>query len=164
LTAEQRSLVELRLSRLSDCLLPAPPAEIGKWCCVLQSALNAANLDPVMAAANAEAYLIALDGAPAFALEEAAKRVLRGKAGLSRAFVPTAPELRGLVDEISLPARWYALRLRRLLDAEVEREPERPSVDRASQIAAAAIAALPAVTRRRPGNPAGVNHADKGGW
>ncbi|MFG1399857.1 hypothetical protein [Roseixanthobacter pseudopolyaromaticivorans] len=149
---------------MASHLAPASPADIGKWCSVLQASLHTRELEPALAAANAEGFLIALEDAPAFALQEAVRRILKAKSECSKTFVPPAPELRALVDEISLPARWHAVQLRRLLDAEVEREPERPSVDRAAQIAAAAIAALPAVTRRRPGNPAGVNHADKGGW
>lgn len=164
LTASQRRFVEETSSRLASHLAPASPAESGKWCAVLQASLYTRDLEPELVDANAEGFLIALEDAPAFALQEAVRRILKARTGCSKKFVPAPPELRALVDEISLPARWHAVQLRRLLEAEVEREPERPSVDRASQIAAAAIAALPAVTRRRPGNPAGVNHADKGGW
>ena len=122
-TAEQRERISARATRLSSNLAPAGVDVIGALVARLQAAFPSASLDAATAEANAESYLIALEGVPAFALDEACRRILQRKVpGLNAKFMPTAPELRALVDELSLPARWHLKELRRLLDAEVERE------------------------------------------
>lgn len=122
LTAERRASVVEMSSRLAGQLAPASPADIGAALALLQCAFPAAAMDPVAAKANVRAYALALEGVPAFALDEAARRILRGEAGLKHAFMPTPPQLRDIANEVSRPARWHAVQLRRLLDAEIERQ------------------------------------------
>lgn len=122
LTTEQRATVTEMSSRLAQHLAPASPADIGAVLALLQCAFPAAAMDAVTARAHVRAYALALEGVPAFALDEAARRILRGEAGLKHAFMPTPPQLRDTANEASRPARWHAVQLRRLLDAEVERE------------------------------------------
>lgn len=109
-------------SRLAQHLAPASVDDIATFVANLHANFNAPALDDVPAKARGKGYLIALEGAPAFALEEAYGRLLRGTAGLSSTFMPTAPELRALIDKITLPARAHVTQLRRLLEAGVERE------------------------------------------
>lgn len=90
---------------------------------VLQAQFPVRETDDASAAVRAEGYLLALDGVPLFALREAVRLVLSGKAeGISPKWMPTSAQLRELTDKLSLPARWHAVQLRRLLEAEVERE------------------------------------------
>ena len=89
---------------------------------MLRAAFPAADVEPGQARAVVRGFLMALEGVPAFALDEGVRRVLRGQAGLPAGFMPTPPQFRQVVDDISLPARWYARRLRFLLEAPVERE------------------------------------------
>lgn len=120
---EQRAKISARVDRLSLSLAPAGVDLVGVMVARLQAAFPSAGLDPATAEANAESYLIALEGVPAFALDEACRRILQRKVpSLNAKFMPTAPELRALVDEISLPARWHLKELQRLLSAEVERD------------------------------------------
>jgi hypothetical protein len=123
LTTGQRRWVEQAEERLGSHLVPALGAEIGKCVAVLQAQFPAREIDEGTAAARAEGYLMALDGVPLFALREAVKRAMRGEAGLNPSYMPKAPELRALVDRLSLPARAHRVHLRRLLEAEVERTP-----------------------------------------
>ena len=122
LTVEQRATVAEMSSRLAQHLAPASPADIGAVLALLQCAFPAAPMDPVAAKANVRAYAMALEEVPAFALEEAVRRVLKGEAGLKGSFMPTPPQLREVANDASRPARWHAVLLRRLLEAEVERE------------------------------------------
>lgn len=157
LTEMQRRTVAEMCSRLEGHLHPASDEELGVTFAMLQSAFPAANLADGEARANARAYMLALEGTPAFALEEAMRRVLRGEAGIDRRFMPTPPELRALVDRLSLPARAHRVRLRRLLEADVERRA--PAGPRALPPEVQAFLGSVAPRRRGPGNPAGVDHS-----
>lgn len=119
LTVGQRRTVEKMEARLGERLQPATDEQVAVTYSVLKSAFPGARLEPEEARANAAAYLMALDGVPAFALEEAVKQVLRGNAGINRSFMPTAPELRAIADRLALPARAHAVALRRLQEASV---------------------------------------------
>lgn len=124
LNPRQRQAVEEMCSRLAIHLAPADPVEVGKGVALLDPQFQSGRgRDDLREEARAEGYLIALDGVPLFALREAVRLVLSGHAeGISPRFMPTSAELRRLVDELSRPARWHANQLRRLLDADVERE------------------------------------------
>lgn len=122
LTAEQRATVSEMSSRLAQHLAPASPAEVGAALAILQCSFPMTITDPTAAKANVRAYAMALEEVPAFALEEAVRRVLKGEAGLKGSFMPTPPQLREVANDASRPARWHAVLLRRLLEAEVERE------------------------------------------
>jgi len=113
--------VEQAGDRLGFHLAPASAAEVGKCVAVLQAQFPVREIDEGTAAARAEGYLMALDGVPLFAIREAVRRVMRGEAGLNPSYMPKAPELRALVDQISLPARAHRVHLRRLAEAKVER-------------------------------------------
>ena len=68
-----------------------------------------------------DGFLIALCGASAAALQEAVRRLIRGKAqGLSKTFVPTSAELADLVDRVT--AEWTSprYRLERILKLDEE--------------------------------------------
>ncbi len=158
-TEDQRRVVVEMCSRLERHLGPAAPKEIGVAFAVLQSAFPAARLEDAEASANARAYLIALEGVPAFAVDEAARRILRGEAGIDRRFMPTPPELRALVDRLSLPARAHRVQLRRLLEAQVERAA--PPGARALPPDVQAWLGEDRTRRRGPSNPSGVDHSRK---
>lgn len=161
LTDPQRAWVEEAHARLEPRLAPASVAEIGKWCAVLQAQFETAEKDPDIAAARAEGLLIALEGVPLFALQEAVRRIMQDRAGLDRRFMPKGPELRALVDEIAQPARAYRVQLRRLLDARVETS-SRLGGPRALPPEVSALLARPEgerVRRRHPPNPSGVDHS-----
>lgn len=130
----------------------------------LQAAFPAAEVSSSVAEVGGEAYLIALEGVPLWALEEAYRRVLRGEAAVSRQFMPKPPELRFLVNEVSRPARWQAKRIEHLLAAAPDAKENRCSVERFNEIRASVVLALPESTRRHPRNPAGVDHSNKVGW
>lgn len=157
----QRAKVEEMCSRLVGHLAPAEAADIGKYVAILQAQFREREMEDVSAAARAEGYLMALDGVPLFALREAVRLAMRGAAGLNPSFMPKAPELRALVDKISLPARAHLVSLRRLLDAKVERS-ERGGGERELPAEVIALLASPAGDRKRPRhrpNPAGVDHS-----
>lgn len=144
-------------SRLEAHLHPASDEELGVTFAMLQSAFPAGNLAEGEARANARAYMIALEGVPSFALAEAVRLILRGEAGLDRRFMPTPPELRALVDRLSLRARAHRVQLRRLLEAEVE--PTVQAGPRALPPEVQAFLGSVAPRRRGSGNPAGVDHS-----
>jgi len=121
LTDRQRQITAEMLSRLSLHLAPASAADVAKCVAVLQAQFDTGERDQAIAAARAEGYLIALEGVPLFALQEAVKRVLRPTGTVGAKFMPKAPELRALANEISLPARAHHVAMRRLLEATVER-------------------------------------------
>ena len=123
MTDHRREVVTQTRARLTKHLAPAEAAEIAKCVAVLQAQFPGRETDAASAAARAEGYLLALEGVPLFALREAVRLVLSGKAeGFSSKWMPTSAQLRELADRLSLPARWHAVQLRRLLEAEVERE------------------------------------------
>lgn len=161
LTAEQRTTVAEMSSRLARHLAPASPADIGAVLALLQCAFPSAPMDPMAAKANVRGYALALEGVPAFALDEAARRILKGEAGLKHAFLPTPPQLRDVANEASRPARWHAVQLRRLLEAEVEPETSPEARERVRAMVADLAASLPPPRDRRRGNPPGVDHSQK---
>lgn len=114
--------VQKMCSRLAGHLAPASAEEIGTAFAMLRVQFPARDVEEGQARAAAKGFLVAMEGVPAFALDEAVRRVLRGKAGLPAGYMPTAPQLRQLVDDLSRPARWHARRLRFLMEAEVERD------------------------------------------
>ena len=110
-------------SRLAGHLEPAGVDDVARCVGMIQAQYPGSQSSPEAAQAAMAGYLLSLEGCPLFALQEAVKRVLRRQApGINPKFMPAAPELRGLVDSISLNARWHLKRLERLLSAEVERE------------------------------------------
>ncbi|WP_348929232.1 hypothetical protein [Aquabacter sp. CN5-332] len=88
------------------------------------------------AKAKAQAYFIALEGLPAWAVQEACRRWLRGEPGPNKdanfAFAPSAPQLRILADSLTADLRMHRLKMRRILDAKVR--VELPEADRARMV------------------------------
>lgn len=165
LTEAQRTTVGTRAERLAQHLGSASAAEIGKCIAILQAQFREREVDDGSAAARAEGYLMALEGVPLFALREAVRRVMRADAGLNTSFMPKAPEMRALVNEIAQPARFHLVQLRRLLEAKVERAPSERDRERVREMAASLAAALAPregekVRRRHPANPSGVDHSE----
>lgn len=122
LTDEQRSTVQEMSYRLASHLAPASDEEIAAAFGLLRHQFPARDMEAGEARAVARGFLMAMRGVPAFALEEAVGRILSCQAGINPDFMPTGPRMRQIADEISLKARWHAVQLRRLLEAEVERE------------------------------------------
>ncbi len=78
--------------------------------------------------------------------------------------MPTPPELKALVDRISLPARAHRVQLSRLLKARVERTPTPEERQRVKELTANLVASLAPkegerVRRRHLPNPAGADHS-----
>lgn len=73
-----------------------------------------------------QAYAMAIEDAPTWAIEEAARRWISGKCG-SKRFAPSPPELRCAADEVVVITRGKIASLRKLAAAEtvIEPNPER---------------------------------------
>ena len=163
LTQDQRTFAESLRDRLARRLTPASSDEIAAFVVMLQDQFGTGDVDDEALRRRQEGYLLALDGVPSFALDEAFRRIMQGKVpGMSPTFMPRGPELRQLMDEIATPARTYRGNLHRLLIAKME-EPRHPSGPRELPAAVKDIIAG-YEGRRRARNPAGVDHADKGGF
>lgn len=96
--------------------------EIATCVGIVHAGLRKKKADDETEVAGAEVFMMVLQGLPAFALEEAARRIVMGEAGLSKAFVPTPAEMRGVTLTLMGNARWYAKQMELLLSAEVERD------------------------------------------
>lgn len=146
-------------SRLDRHLSDADAPEVAKCIAVLQAQFPARETDDQSTAARAEGYLLALDGVPLFALREAVRLVLSGKAeGVNTRWMPTSAQIRELADRLALPAKAHRVQLRRLLEAEVERAA--PAGPRALPPEVQAFLGAMQPRRRVPGNPR-VDHSNK---
>lgn len=159
LTADQRAKVEAACFRLDQHLSPAPAAEIGKCVAILQAQYREREVEEVSAAVRAEGYLMALDGVPLFALREAVRRVMQGDGGVNPSFMPKGPELRALVNQISLPARVHLMKMRKLLDAKVEAPPSAEARARVAALMADLSKSLPESRRQKRHNPTVEDHS-----
>ncbi|MFG1283361.1 hypothetical protein [Xanthobacter autotrophicus] len=162
LTEDQRTRVEARLSRLVQCLEPATSDEAATFIVSVQDQFGTPDMDPDALRRRQEGFLIALEGVPAFALDEAYRRILQKRAGFDPRFMPRPPELRGLLDQIAEAAFMHRVQLHRLLQAKVE-APRMPAGPRALPPEVSALLARPEgekVRRRHPQNPSGVDHSE----
>ena len=164
LTDAQRVAVQTMADRLAAHLSASSTDDVVSAVAQMRVVMPTGGLDDGQAAAAGRAYLIALEGAPRFALQEAVRLVLRGEAGLDMRFMPTPPELRALVDRLSLPARAHRVQLLRLLKARVERGTSAGERERVKDLARSLAASLAASEggkprRRHPPNPSGVDHS-----
>lgn len=126
LSAQQREVASEMCSRLASRLGPASADELAAFVVTLQDNLAERAEDDDTLRRKQEGYLIALDGVPSFALDEAYRRIMQNQApGISKTFMPKGPELRALLDEIAEPARTFRGQLYRLLAAKVEEPPRR---------------------------------------
>lgn len=124
---------------------------------MVRACLRSKAADDGAGAAEGMGFLLALRDLPAWAIQEAAARIVRGDAGLSKVYAPTPAEMRAVVFAIYAPARWHKRRLEMLLAAEVV-----GAEDRAQRVPEDVLAFISSgELRKRPGNPAGVNHAEK---
>lgn len=154
--------MEQRLSVLNGKLAPASVDQIGAFVVSLQDQFGLPEMDADALRRRQEGYLIALDGVPAFALDEAYRMILQRRVPeFDPRYMPKGPELRELLDRISRPARYHAVRLRHLLDAKVERPVQRATAEAVAALVQGIAAKMPPSTNRKPKNPANVNHADK---
>lgn len=132
---------------------------------MVRACLRSRASDGVETEAEVAGFMMALGDLPAFALNEAARRVICGDAGgLSRTFVPTPAEMRALAVEIRGPAKWHAMQLEKLLIASPVSTENKPSPERAREILAQIMVALPEAKTRGLRNPSGVDHSNKAGW
>lgn len=156
-TAEQRDLIGRMIERLTSRLQPAADQEIAQAAAVVRACMKARNPDAASGELEAMGFILALRDLPAWAIQEAAARIVRGDAGLSKIYAPTPAEFREVAGWIAVQARWHKRRLEMLLAAEVV-GPEA----RAQQVPQDVLAFIASgELRKRPGNPSGVNHADK---
>jgi len=160
----QREVVQRMADRLDLHLSASSTDDVVSAVAQMRVVLPTAGLDEGQAAAAGRAFLIALEGVPRFALQEAVRLVLRGEAGLDHRFMPAPPELKALVDRISLPARAHRVQLGRLLKARVERTPTPEERQRVKELTANLVASLAPkegerVRRRHLPNPSGVDHS-----
>lgn len=124
---------------------------------MVRACLRSKAADDGAGAAEGMGFLLALRDLPAWAIQEAAARIVRGDAGLSKVYAPTPAEFREVAGGIAVKARWHKRRLEMLLAAEVV-GPEA----RAQQVPQDVLAFIASgELRKRPVNPSGVNHADK---
>lgn len=124
---------------------------------VVRACLRSRAVDDGAGAAEGIGFILALRDLPAWAIQEAAARIVRGDAGLSKVYAPTPAEFREVAGGIAVQARWHKRRLEMLLAAEVTGPEQRAHRVPESVLAFIASGEL----RKRPGNPAGVNHAEK---
>lgn len=154
--------MEARLSRLAQCLEPATSDEAAAFVVSVQDQFAPPDMDADALRRRQEGFLIALEGVPAFALDEAYRLILQKKAGLDPRFMPRAPELRGVLDRIAENAIAHRVQLHRLLQAKVE-APRMPAGPRALPPEVSALLARPEgekARRRHPPNPSGVDHSE----
>lgn len=149
-------------SRLAKRLEPASPDELAAFVVTLQEQFPSQDVADDALRRRQQGYLLSLDGVPAFALEEAFRRIMQRRVpGFSPKFMPTGPELRDLLDQISSTAREFRGSLHRLLNARVDDPPRR---DGPRELPVEVVKLLtPAEgerrrSRHRP-NPVGVNHS-----
>ncbi|MGU3495915.1 hypothetical protein ACLBXM_17885 [Xanthobacteraceae bacterium A53D] len=115
-------MVRRRIVECEASLAGAEVAQINVEVAGLLLAFPSANLSDAALQVRARAYHTALEGVPAWALQAAARRWLRGEGdGNNLDFAPSPPRLRKMADAEILPVREHLVQLRRLRDATAER-------------------------------------------
>ncbi|WP_370674678.1 hypothetical protein [Pleomorphomonas sp. PLEO] len=127
LTPDERSI----LSQLVDDIAPLAEAKPDAFNSLRQVAkllavFPAGNLSDAVIDARSEAYEIALEDVPAWAVEAAAKRWIKGEVAIlgdkpNLSFPPSPPQLRALALDEWAGARAALWRYRRLMDGKTER-------------------------------------------
>jgi len=127
LTPDERSI----LSQLVDDVAPLAEAKPDAFKSLRQVAkllavFPAGNISEAVIDARSEAYEIALEDVPAWAVEAAAKRWIKGDVAIladrpNLAFPPSPPQLRALALDEWAKARAALWRYRRLMDGKTER-------------------------------------------
>lgn len=163
LTEPQRQHVEARLASLTSRLSPATERERAAAVAMVRSCLRSRQADDAGAEAEAAGYMLALSDMPAFAIQEAARRIIIGEAGLSKTFAPTPAEMRSVAVSAMAPAKCHARMLEKLLAAQTKSVEIRVSPERARELIGAIVLNLPEARRRGIPNPSGVDHSNKGG-
>lgn len=162
LSDQQREVAAEMCSRLASRLSPASPDDLAAFVVTLQDQFGTGDVDDHALRRRQEGYLVALDGVPAFALDEAYRRIMQRRVpGLNPKFMPKGPELRALLDDIVEPARTFRGQLHRLLAAKVEEPPRRdgPRVLPPEVVALLTPKEGERIRRRHLPNPAGVDHS-----
>ncbi|WP_156886774.1 hypothetical protein [Pleomorphomonas oryzae] len=119
------------MSRLVDEVAPRAEAKPGSVAALQEAAkllvvFPASNISEAVIDARSEAYEIALEDVPAWTVEAAAKRWLKGEVAVladkpNLSFPPSPPQLRALALDEWGKARAALWRYRRLMEGRVER-------------------------------------------
>ena len=122
-TAEQRVALVAHLANLDRAMQPATMEEAATHFTALLVSFPAQQMGQEAAKAKAQAYFIALEGLPKWAISGACRKWLRGEVedlkDVNLAFAPSPPQMRRLADTLVRDVAWHAVLIRRLLDAKV---------------------------------------------
>lgn len=131
--SSRQQMVELA-DRLSMIMADKRPEDETKTLAILLSAFPRQGISAGVSDMMIEAYGMAMEECPTWAIEEAVRRWITGKCG-DKHWAPSPPELRCAADEVILLARGRAAVLRTLAKAEVAAPPTPEALDRARQFA-----------------------------
>lgn len=116
---ERRLLID-RGQELEGALVRADEKEIKLMITMLRSAFPTQGItDSASAAMNVKLFVSALSIFPVWAISEACRRVLEGRAGINTAFAPTPPQMAELCREIVAPFLLERSKITALLTAKV---------------------------------------------
>lgn len=127
LSSTRRRELETMVSNFDRYLLPAVRQEVAPVIARLFMAFPGERLSRDEAGMRADGYMIALEGLPLWAVEQAAKWWLRGERGDGRenyAFAPSPPQFRQLAEKATLSARARRYEAIKVLQAREQREPD----------------------------------------
>ncbi|WP_375458874.1 hypothetical protein [uncultured Enterovirga sp.] len=159
------------MAGLSDLLAPGSRRDIGAAIATLLANYPADNASPAVERARAQSWAEALEGLPAWAVDKARRKWMRGEvAGVNPDFAPKPPRFRQIVVDVLSPVYERRNRLAMLLKAEVEREIPEDERERVSERLAAfrvelsktaAVASLGPAPADRPVHPHHDHHDTK---
>lgn len=124
LSSTQRRELEAVVSSFDRYLSPADRREVAPIVARLFMAFPGERLSRDEAAMRGDGYMIALDGLPSWAVDQAATWWLRGERGDGRenyAFAPSPPQLRQLAERATLAARARRYEAVKVLQAREQR-------------------------------------------
>lgn len=119
-TDAEKSVLVARREALLTTLQPAHPDEIGRAISMMRQAFDGG---PAMSqediSTTRKLYVMALSPFPMWAVSEACRQVIEGKAGLNTAFAPKPPQMAELCRSLVMPFREEKGRIDAILTAEV---------------------------------------------
>lgn len=123
LTSPQRAEVQAMVSHCAALLLPATKRELGAAVMKLLVNYPQDGASEAVLTARAETWIEALDGLPAWAVDAARRKWMRGEVeGVNPDFAPKPPRLRQIAVDLMGPVHERRNRLTLLLKAEPEAE------------------------------------------